>query len=476
MDNIFESFYKSESAAELYADFLKAIDMYSMADKIKEGVLIGLSGGADSVMLMLLLKKYQMDIGGFSIAALHVNHGIRGDEADRDESFSLELARRADIEVFSVKIDCPGIKRKEGGSLEEIARNARYSEFQRIIQSRKDLSCVAVAHNSDDNIETVLFNLMRGTGTAGLCGIPPVRDNIIRPMILLKKKDIVNALEKSGIPYVTDSTNLDEDYSRNFIRSRIVPAMLEFSDDLHELTARASYNLRTDNSFIDSVAEDFYSRHRDECHVSELRKLHPAVLSRVIKLIAKSVGCPSVEFTHINKIISLLNKDNFSYSLPGGFIFVCEYGNCSIKSQTVSTSFWFALNEEYTEISDFSAAVVISSKKTDKISSNVYNFSIHADLSSAIINNGIFVRSKQDGDSYRYGGITHKLKKLFNDCKIPPSLRDRIPVFCDDSGILWVPGFGVRDDNNTSGEKKHITLLLNSVDGDGSFFIPRQKQ
>ncbi len=475
MDNIFESFYKSISAAELYADFLKAIDMYKMADKIKGGVLIGLSGGADSVMLMLLLKKYQMETGGFPITALHINHGIRGAEADRDESFALELARRADIEVISVKIDCPAIKALRGGSLEEIARNARYSEFQRIIQSRNDLSCIAVAHNSDDNIETVLFNLMRGTGTAGLCGIPPVRDNIIRPMILLKKKDIVSALEQCAVPYMTDSTNLDEDYSRNFIRSRIVPPMLEFSDDLHELTARASYNLRVDNSFIDSVAEDFYTLHRDECRVSELRKLHPAVFSRVVRLISRSAGCPAVEFKHINKLMSLVQKDNFSYSLPGGFAFVCELGKCSVRGETVSTSFFFDLNEEYTEISDFSAAVVISSKKTDKISSNVYNFSIHADLSSAIINNGIFVRSRQDGDSYRYGGITHKLKKLFNDSKIPPSLRDRVPVFCDESGILWVPGFGVRDDNNTSGEKKHITLLLNSVDGNGSFFIPRLK-
>ncbi len=474
MDSVIKDFIHSASADKLYIDFLKAIKDYDMSSMIKGGTLIGLSGGADSVALLLLLLKYREQVGDFPLLAVHVNHCIRGEEADRDEAFSRSLANSAGVEFSAVRLDCPRLRDECGGSLEEVARNARYSKFADIIASRNDISCIAVAHNADDNTETVLFNLMRGTGLSGVCGIPPIRDKIVRPMIFLKKKDIVFALNKAAIPFVIDSTNLDENYSRNYIRSKIVPNMLVFSNDLHSLISRASHNLRSDSEYLESVATEFIKSNEGKISCEALSRLHPAILARVIKHMARTAGSPYIEHTHIQKIMSLLNTNNFSYSLPGEFNFMAESGHCYIQHKVEKTEFYFDLKEEHTVISDFSAEVVISDRKNDEISSNVYNFSIQADISSAIISNGIFIRNKKDGDSYRYGGMTHKLKKLFNDSKIPPSLRDHIPVFCDQSGILWVPGFGIRDDASKDDKKMRVTLLVNTSGGKNFFYIPKK--
>ena len=190
----------------------RAISEHNMLEKIKQGVLVGLSGGADSVMLLIYLVELKKRIGDFPILAVHINHMIRGEEADRDELFSKKLSKKLGVQFISFKINVPEIAREESISLEEAARNARYLEFQKIINSRNDISYIALAHNATDNMETVLFNVLRGSGSRGAAGIPPVRENIVRPLILVSKKDIVWMLDDAGIEYMTDSTNLLNDY------------------------------------------------------------------------------------------------------------------------------------------------------------------------------------------------------------------------------------------------------------------------
>ena len=259
----------------------RAISEHNMLEKIKQGVLVGLSGGADSVMLLIYLVELKKRIGDFPILAVHINHMIRGEEADRDELFSQKLSNKIGVQFVSLKIDVPKIAREESISLEEAARNARYLEFQKIINSRNDISYIALAHNATDNMETVLFNVLRGSGSRGAAGIPPVRENIVRPLILVSKKDIIWMLDDAGVEYMTDSTNLLNDYSRNYIRNNILPHIHHLTSDPERSFSRLSRNLRCDDEYIIEQAEAFLGG-RDRVGTSELASLHRSLLHREI--------------------------------------------------------------------------------------------------------------------------------------------------------------------------------------------------
>ena len=289
MDNKLDRLFSSEIGARIYADAECVIKKYELDSIIRSGVLIGLSGGADSVMLLHFLLEYRRRNGGFPILAVHINHMIRGCEADADEAFSRSLCEELGVEFISYSIDIPTMAKSCGKSLEEVARNARYSKFSDIISGRKDISAISVAHNADDNLETGLLNIFRGAGTRGAAGIPVIRDNIFRPLIKVKKADIISALNECSIGFVTDSTNAEIEYKRNKIRHIIVPALYGICDDPIAMASRFSANLRLDDDFINREAERFVSDH-PEIYRQELLTLHRAVLARVIIKMAKNKG------------------------------------------------------------------------------------------------------------------------------------------------------------------------------------------
>ena len=430
----------------IYTSAEKTLNSFEMRKNIEGGVLVGLSGGADSVMLLCFLLEYRRCLKlHFPIVAVHINHMIRGAEAERDEEFSRFLCEGLDVEFLARRIDVPFLAERFHMSTEEAARKYRYYEFDKIISGREDLSSIAVAHNMSDNAETVVFNILRGSGARGAAGIPPVRDNIIRPLISVSKSDIVSALNDVGIPYVTDSTNLSDDYSRNYIRQNIMPSFERIAKDPEKMISRFADNMRSDDDFIRGCAEQFILEHT-EIRNFDLLSLHSSVYARVLALMAARVGA-SVSYRIAADIRGLLSKDNFSYSLIGKATFICERGVCRV-SYTVGNKvdYCFEVGEGVTDLSPLNAHFILSREKVEKTYSNVYKISIQANISSAIIDGSLYLRPKKDGDTVYYGGMTHKLKKLFSDRKIPPSKRRLIPVLCDNSGVVWVPGFGVRDD------------------------------
>ena len=370
------------------------------------------------------------------------------------------------MEFTSRKIDVPTLARESGKGLEETARDARYSIFADIISSRNDISHIALGHNATDNLETVIFNMMRGAGSRGISGIPPVRDNIIRPMIYITKTDVTSALDLVGVSYVTDSTNSDTAYTRNYIRHEIIPRLSKLTDNPEVSVRRMGQNIRVDGEYIDSVAERFLLDCGGTPSAAALAELHPAVFYRVVTAMVAEVTDRSPERVHIDKIRSLLGG-SFSYDLPGGCSFVSSCGSCRVILAGEPTSFDFPISRGRNELPEFSAELVISDKKTE-ISHNVYNFSIQADISSAIICGSLHLRSRQQGDSYRSRGMTHKVKKMLIDAKIPADLRDRVPILCDDRGIVWVAGFGARDDGGT--EPTFATLYYN----EGGFYVRKK--
>ncbi len=446
----YKDVFSTERGRRVFESICSTVDRLGMRDMLKRGVLLGLSGGADSVLLLLFLLKYRELVGNFSIAAVHINHGIRGEEAFRDETFSQALCEGLGVEFCAVRIDVPAMARERGVGLEEAARDARYLEFGKIISGRNDLSVIAVAHNATDNLETVIFNMLRGAGTRGLAGIPPIRGNVIRPLLAIPKADICAVLDECGVEYVFDSTNTEQDYSRNYIRNTVLPTIRGLCADAEAAVTRASDNLRVDDGYISGVAENLLAERRT-VFAAELLDLHPAVFFRVVSLMALREGS-SVERKHLAAIRELLAKNNFSYDLPGGVSFVCERGECSVCRREEVREFDYPVAPGLNTFFDFDAELFIFSRENYEISPNVYKISTEAKLSSVIIEGELRLRSRRDGDTIFYGGHHHKLKKIMCDKKVPRRVREQIPVLCDDRGVVWVPGLLPRDDGIRDGE------------------------
>ena len=465
-----EELFCSSEGKRIYTLFESAVAECKMRGHIEGGTLIGLSGGADSVMLTLLLLEYKKREGITSpTLAVHINHGIRGEEAERDEDFARKFAESLELEFVIRRIDVPALARKSGRGLEEEAREARYSCFKDIISGRSDISSIALGHNATDNLETVIFNMMRGSGLRGISGIPPVRDNIFRPMLYIPKADIVSLLVALGIDFVTDSTNKDTAYTRNYIRHEIIPRLSRLAVSPEHSVTRLAQNLRCDSDYIDSAARNFISSHKGEPSLTALLSLHSAVLSRVVSAMVDEASGRPLERAHITKICELLSGGAFSYSLPGGFSFVSSCGVCRVEKAEQCSLPVIPLSWGKNQLCEYSAEVELFDGKPE-ISHNVYKFAIQADLSSAIIEGDLYIRSRREGDAYFYGGMTRRLKKLFIDRKIPRSDRERVPVLCDARGIVWAAGFGVRDDG-VRGEPSGIRISYNALDSSG-FYIP----
>ena len=242
-------------------DFEAVIDSFSKSCGIADltdcaaAIIVAFSGGADSALLLSYLsEKYG------SVAAAHFNHNLRGEESQRDNDFCREFCSSRNIRFFEGAANISAIAENTGESLEECGRRERYAFFDRCRKELSlELSCIedkiliATAHNSDDNLETVIFNLARGSGLRGLRGIAPVRDGkYIRPLLALTSEEVRTVCAERGIPYVVDSTNLDDDYTRNRIRHRIVPELERINPAVRRNVARSSQLISLDNDHIES--------------------------------------------------------------------------------------------------------------------------------------------------------------------------------------------------------------------------------
>ena len=440
---------KCSDMEKAYQSFLSVIEENQMRERILQGVLVGFSGGPDSVLLLHFLLRYRREIS-FPLIAVHVHHGIRGESADRDASFAEATCAALGVECLVVHVDVPSAAKISGNGIEETARKLRYSAFYDIIQSRNDIITIALGHNATDNLETVIFHLMRGCGSLGLSGIAPVRDNIIRPLISISKAEVLAALSEENIAYVIDETNGDIAYTRNYIRKEIFPKLARLSAHPEVSVARVCRNLICDNDFLEKEADRWYARiAHDRIERSMLASLHPAIFARVMLRWGRMFDS-ELASVHVEKMYALLQKSApFSVDLPFGLHFFADTDKCYLEKQTeqndsIETFFRKILPEQPALL--MRGAFLISRSECQNISPNIYNFSIKARLSSAIIEGELFVRYRQAGDRYYYGGMTHKLKKLFNDKKMPLKERETLPILCDSKGIVWVPGFGVRDD------------------------------
>lgn len=297
-------------------------------------VCTALSGGADSVSLLLAMKALSGE-RGFAISACHLNHGLRGAESDSDQSFCEELCFGLQIPLITKKVNIAELSDKHE-SVEETARRVRYGFFRVALSSLGENAVLATAHTANDNAETVLINAIRGTGLAGLCGIPPVRGlgefKVIRPLLGCTRTDVENFLSENDQGYVTDSTNLSEEYTRNKIRRRVLPEIAEINPSVLEVFGRMCGSLREDNSLLEKMAETALSENRTGrgYNALELSKLPAPIRSRAVRRILMEGGIePSA--LRINTAAELLTKRSARYNPCKDRFFTIRKGVCFVE-------------------------------------------------------------------------------------------------------------------------------------------------
>ena len=400
---------------------LKADQSFGLFSK-GDTVTVALSGGADSVALLHSLISLQDELG-IVVNAAHLNHSIRGQEADRDENFVKAFCKEHGVDLFCEKLDVPKYAVENHLSLELAARELRYDFLNRVAKDK-----IATAHTASDNLETLIFNLTRGTALKGLCGIPPKRGNIIRPIILCTREDIENYCNDNGLNYVTDSTNLSDDYSRNKIRHNVIPVLKQLNQNVEYAAARTSASLNEDNSFLDEYAQNvmFSLDNEGSLEVVSLELYSPSVAKRVIKQYFE-VCYPSVhlENHHINSIYKICLLKKGKVNLPCDIYGDVSGGKLSFFTDNASFSQSFSVNiTENTNVNNlFSNNIIDCDKIVGKLT----------------------VRTRMEGDSIRLNnrGCTKTLKKLYCENKIPKNLRDSLPVIADEKGVVWVYNIGV---------------------------------
>lgn len=390
-------------------------------------VLVALSGGADSTLLLRALSSLK-DKYGFTLGACHINHQLR-ETADRDEEFSRALAKELGVEFHLKKLDIKTLAKEAKMGEEQYARDARYDFFASLGYDK-----IATAHNKNDVAETLLFNFMRGATTKGLSGIPYKRGNIIRPLLDLKKSDILNYLHEMSYDYVTDETNLEPMYSRNKIRLNLIPLIeSEFNENFIEVVTQNAKIIKEDSDYLDKLAEEFYKK--DDLSYEILSNLERPVLSRICQIYYKkmSENSDNLSSVYIDKLIDLINKNQTgrSIDLPKGISACMEYGQLTIRKKKDNKAFSYNIMPGHVlKIPEIGKNILI--KKT-AAKGDIY-------LSDT---DGLCIRSRNRGDVFYPAGMKgrKKLSDYFTDKKIPAHKRDDIPLLVKDGEIVSVLGY-----------------------------------
>lgn len=398
-------------------------------------VLCACSGGADSTALLHMLCATD----GISVVCAHFNHGLRAAESDRDEAFVREMSQRLGVGFVRGGCDVAAYAAAHGVGTEAAARTLRYAFLE---QAAKDRGCdrIATAHNAQDNAETVLLNLIRGSGLRGLCGIPPQRGQIVRPLLRLSRAEIEAYLAENGLDHVEDSSNAADDYARNRVRHRILPLLTQENPAAAEHIAATAELLREDEEYLSGLAENFIMTQQAHCvSVSQLLALPKPVGVRVV---LRLCGAPSRQAA--NAIFALCNaaSPHGSVSLPGMRV-VREYDRLCFGVQAGAGE--IACRELTPGEFDLPGTPLHI-----RCTQTVYRKEIHNSFNtfcfkSENICDRLYVTSRKEGDSIRLmgRGCSKTLKKLFSEARLPLDRRQLTPVIRDDGGVAAVYGFGI---------------------------------
>lgn len=421
-------------------------------------VLVGLSGGADSVALLLTMldAAHAGALGG--VTAAHLHHGIRGEEADRDASFSAMLAKRLGVRIILGRADVPALAEKTGRSIETAARDARYA-FLRRAAREAGASCIAVAHHMDDQAETVLMRLLRGSGLTGLCGMWMRSGDLIRPLLNVRRSEIEAFLWERGQAYCTDSTNADTEMFRNRVRQELLPLLTELNPQAVPGIASTAALLQQDETYLDSEA----AQALEQAAVSggwkreKLLALAEPVRARALKRILFAAQRGDVERSDVRRVSELLGKPSGTRIeikrgghawVTADALFVGRYP----ESPAFETPFC-RTGATPTPLGTFYASE--ADGRPASIGKN------EAYLDAACVPESALIRARRNGDRFTPLGAPGEksLSDFFTDRKALPEER-RVPILCDGKNVLFVPGFTIAESVRVTPKTEHILHIV----------------
>ena len=441
---------------------------------VNESILVGLSGGKDSVALLHILDTYARSVG-CKLYAAHINHGIRtdayGNEALRDEEFCKNLCHRLGIPLFIKRLDVPALSRETKTSLEGCARDERYKFFS-CVMKENGISLLALAHNANDNMETQIFNLCRGSSVVGIEGIKKVRKMdgellVVRPILSAGADEIIKYCKSNSLEFMTDSTNFELDATRNKIRHKIIPELEALFPKATRSSGRLSALASEQNDFVLTEANKFLDENLIiESGVYKLPRdkfsaLHVALMRTVICEVYKKLQI-SLEFSHIDAGIELIlkNTPHASIDLPRTSVLKIEDGQILAyvgKEEREQDFFDVPLKNGLNEINDSFAAYICQGD--GNFVDSVYTLYTYAYLKCDTIKN-MHARKRISGDKILDGGNRKSVKKLLCDKKVPLSLRDSLPIVCLGDEIIYIPLCAVSDSVKTDKENSYVKICI----------------
>ena len=418
---------------ELFREILKLNKKYNLIEN-NDTIVVGFSGGPDSVFLVEMLKKLQYFFN-FKIYLVHINHLLRGEDADSDENFSFEYAKKNNLEIFIKRIPVKEIAKEIGKTLEEVGREERYKFFSEIYEKVRATK-IATAHNKDDQIETFLFRLIRGTSLQGLEGIKIKNNNVIRPISEIYKKDILEYLNKNEIQYKIDKTNFENEFTRNSIRLDLIPFIEE------------RYNIKFKDKIFSLIKEIRENNQNNSLNLSDYTDSENRIILEKTKFLSN--------FDKKNLLSLFLNKKNIEVNRNK-----IDEVSSLIKSNGTKK---IDLDKSYRIVKDYTYLYIEDKKENCVINNNVIQVKIPSEqifdnfkitvstvenldipkqknqyLLDAIYNDIIEIRYRKEGDRIFLGEKhSKKIKEIFIDQKIPKDIRDRLPIFLYNNNIFWI--------------------------------------
>jgi len=457
---------------DIKKQFLKTINKYNMVQK-GDRVIVGVSGGPDSICLLHLFVTFRSKIGICPYVA-HLDHMFRGRESEEDAYFVKDLCKKWDVPLFSDKINVPEYVEKFGLSPEDAARRVRYDFFRRV-KEQTGAQKIAIGHNRNDHEETILMNIFRGAGLDGLIGIDPVRDCYIRPLIEIPRETIERYLKQENIPFRIDATNLTSDYFRNSLRLELIPLIRKkYCPHLGQSLRRLAEIARRDLSFMEEetartgVNVITCEHEKVIIDVKKFSELHEAIKYRLVRsAVEKLAGnVKDFETRHAKLLVDFIEKAS-----PGSMIDLPK------NLQGVKEYDYFIIsNDNFDEIPDYRYILGIPGEiiiKETGIGIKTY-IKPHSDqtiiktdptiayLDYDKINADLVIRNRRPGDRFKpLGSIGFKkLKDFFIDEKVPRRKRNHVPIVAAGGQIIWVGGMRIDDRFKVTGETKRILVLV----------------
>lgn len=414
-----------------------------------ETVLIGLSGGPDSVCLTAVLDKLRRSLV-LKLHALYIDHGLRPGETPAETAFCRSLCEGMGIAFHVEQVEVKPYARQRGTGLQEAARELRYRALDAVARS-VGAHRVALGHNLDDQAETLVMRLLRGTGPGGLAGIPPVRDNIIRPLMEVERSEIEDFLKREHIIPVVDSSNLREDYLRNRIRSSLMPLLREINPGINLTLCRTAEILREEERYfglaVTKAMMKLVTRKTDlgiELFLSPLENMDRVILRRVLRrAVEETRGLRGIGFVHIEDIIRLIaeGRPGDRIHLPGGIRAIRKYSTLLMTSESPARLGTYTIHGEG-EVALRESSMVIKARVAEEAPGTPTDARSTAVLDADRAPFPLTVRPRKRGDFFHPQGLggRKKLQDYFVDEKVPRDERDSVPLVTSGGDIIWVAG------------------------------------